>query len=193
MPSLPQPTWKQIRRETKENFPSRRCARQPAVESPIEDEILPSGIAQRRVARTTRSETFQSPLIERGTYAHSKIKTTRRVSQVRRLNLGLWGCGCPTGGWNILYSSKDLDFVFLRRVAHPCGFGFCKGGSFASFLISSFVFLISISPVHFSADFHSRNKPITPLSTPSNLSTSLHPIRIRPSRSNESVSKTERY
>jgi hypothetical protein len=50
-----------------------------------------------------------------------------------------------------------------------------------------------IPPSDFSTHFHSRNKPITPLPTPSNLSTSLHPIRIRPSRSNESVSKTDCY
>jgi hypothetical protein len=43
----------------------------------------------------------------------------------------------------------------------------------------------------FSTHFHSRNKPITPLPTSSNLSTSLHPIRIRPSRSNESFSKNK--
>src|SRR5579872_4262158 len=46
---------------------------------------------------------------------------------------------------------------------------------------------------NFSAHFHSRNKPITPLPTLSNLSTSLHPIRIRPSRSNASVSNTNLY
>ena len=45
----------------------------------------------------------------------------------------------------------------------------------------------------FSTHFHSRNKPITPLPTPSNLSTSLHPIRIRPSRSNESFRKKLSY
>jgi hypothetical protein len=154
-------------------------ARQAAVESPIEDEILPSGIAQRRVARTTRSETFQSLSIERGTYAHSKIQTTRRVSQVRRLNLGGW----PRPSSRVAYR---LRFCFFANGGHLLLFP-----RFYS-LLSAHCSLLTVSP-HFSTHFHSRNKPITPLPTPSNLTTSLDPIRIRPSRSNESVSKTKRY
>jgi len=46
---------------------------------------------------------------------------------------------------------------------------------------------------NFSTHFHSRNKPITPLPTPSNFSTSLLPIRIHPSRSNKSVSNIQCY
>lgn len=53
------------------------------------------------------------------------------------------------------------------------------------------VTVLANPPFAFSTHFHSPDKPITPLPTPSNLSTSLHLIRIRPSRSNESVSKIE--
>jgi len=41
----------------------------------------------------------------------------------------------------------------------------------------------------FSTHFHSRSKPITPRPTPSNLATSATLVRIRPSRSNESLSR----
>jgi hypothetical protein len=56
----------------------------------------------------TNPESLHSPLSNEETFAHSPVKTTRRVPQVRRLNLGLevafsshsstsiaWGCLCP--------------------------------------------------------------------------------------------------
>ncbi len=49
------------------------------------------------------------------------------------------------------------------------------------------------SCLHFSTHFHSRNKPITPRPTPSILSTSASPIRIRPPRSNEHPVNQEIY
>ncbi len=65
-----------------------------------------------------------------------------------------------------------------------------QGWVFLSFFPSFYFQLLTVDyelipSSGFSTHFHSRNKPITPPPTPSNLSTSLHSIRIRPSRSND--------
>src|SRR5580765_5194482 len=74
---------------------------------------------------------------------------------------------------------EDFDFVSLRRVPHPCGFGFCKGGSFifGFFLSRHFHRRAASAPTlarrplltthyslptflsHFSTHFHSLTKP----------------------------------
>src|SRR5579859_1054641 len=41
--------------------------------------------------------------------------------------------GSPTPAATSFPLVGDFDFVLLRRVPHPCAFGFCKGGSFVFF------------------------------------------------------------
>jgi hypothetical protein len=99
-------------------------------------------------------------------------------------------------GWPILAGLDYARVGLSRRVPHfefrISNFDLPDSSPSRVFLFTTYYSLLTASP-HFSPLFHSRNKPITPLPTPSNLSTSLHPIRMRPSRSNESVSKTKRY
>jgi hypothetical protein len=46
---------------------------------------------------------------------------------------------------------KVFDFVFLRRVPHPCGFDSCKGGSFFFLILFSSASQVRCLNLEFSA------------------------------------------